>query len=268
MLLKGYNDNREVKISPGFVKSIDGRRIVGICAVCGNLDDEGDRTMSGAFAKTIQESSRRFRHLWSHGSDGMDYGVTPPIAAIKNIQEVGRDALPQAVLDFAPEATGGLEVDRSYLNTERGNEIFEAYGEGIALEMSIGYVAIKSTIYKGGEAGRVSDVHYRDLIEVRLFDTSDVNWGMNSATLGAKSDERILEGLIARMKQVENDCLTGKLNSSILLAEFKALCAKLGALEIEQPADDESRAEPPPVERISLTQVQSKLREMELALVS
>src|SRR5262245_41072017 len=107
--------DRECKTMPAWTKGIEGRRVTGITAVSGNVDDGGDRIIRGAFTKTIAENSRRIRHLWQHGTDGWDTGVTPPIAAITRIQEVGRDALPRAVIDYAPTATSGLEVEREYL---------------------------------------------------------------------------------------------------------------------------------------------------------
>src|SRR5262245_32738064 len=133
---------RESKTMPHFMKGVDGRKVTGITAVTGNVDDGGDRIIAGAFSKTIAENGRRIRHLWQHGADGWDYGVTPPIAAVTRIQEVGRDALPEDIRKAEPLATGGLEVEREYLQTPRGDEILEAYKAGIQLEMSIGYEAI------------------------------------------------------------------------------------------------------------------------------
>src|SRR5688500_16147771 len=83
-----------------------GREQKRICAVFGNVDSWGDRIIPGAFAKTIQEGRSRVKHLWNH-----DFS-NPPIASITELKEVGRDELPQAVLDYAPEATGGLMVGR------------------------------------------------------------------------------------------------------------------------------------------------------------
>ena len=253
----------EVKTMPAWTKSVDGRTVVGITAVTGNVDEDGDRIIAGAFAKTIADNARRFRHLWQHGADGWDYGVTPPIAAIKSIQEIGRDALPASVLVIAPMATGGLEVSREYLKTERGNEILAAYEAGIELEMSIGYATILKKYVEDNE--RVSMSHWRDLIEIKLFDTSDVNWGMNSAAVGSsKNLERRMALVVERMKSLREEFDEGV--TTPLVKEFRALCAEFA---IDAKAVTESRAEPTiePV-RISLTPSLKRLRDLELALVS
>ena len=268
------NREYEVKTMPAWVKSISGRSVVGITAVMGNVDDGGDRILQGAFAKTLSESKKRIRHLWQHGADGWDYGVTPPIAKIARIEEVGREGLPQEVLDAAPDATGGLEVEREYLDTERGNEILAAYSAGIELEMSIGYNAIQVR-YIEDDGERVTKRHWRDLIEIRLFDTSDVNWGMNSATVGSKTSERRLSLLIDRMAAIDEEIKAGRIDSQELIDQFLALCKKISSAtlpEETQPAEIESRAEPhgslKTDSRISLTQSLKRLHDLEIASVS
>lgn len=257
---------REIKTMPAWTKDVSGRLVVGITAVTGNVDDGGDRIVAGAFKKTISENARRIRHLWQHGADGWDYGVTPPIAAIKTIQEVGRDALPPQVLTDAPEATGGLEVAREYLDTPRGNEILAAYAAGIELEMSIGFDAIIRKYVEENEM--VARHHWRDLLEIKLYDTSDVNWGMNKATVGQKSFEHRLHLLIERMQTMEPEILSERMDASELLKEFRALCAKFVTLsgDGQRQQEVESRAEPPET-RISLTPSLDELRDLELALL-
>lgn len=266
----------EIKTMPHFMKGIDGRRVTGITAVMGNVDDGGDRIIAGAFSKTLAENARRIRHLWQHGADGWDYGVTPPIAAITRIQEIGRDALPAEALALAPLATGGLEVEREYLPTPRGDEILAAYQAGIELEMSIGYETIIGKWIED-DSQRVSFGHYRDLIEIKLFDTSDVNWGMNSATVGSKGFERRLALLVERMKtlrveEFEAAELDGSLPSD-LLNEFRALCAGFAVKAIEPESLIESAVEPQEpsrtaIERVSLTPSWIELRRLELALMN
>lgn len=271
--------DREMKISPSYLKGIYGRRVIGIAAVSGNVDSGGDRIIQGAFAKTIQESTPRIRHLWQHGAEGWDYGVTPPIAAIRSIKEVGREGLTPSVLAAAPEATGGLEVDREYLNTDRANEVLEAYKAGIALEMSIGYRTIKSVVYEDDSAqGRVGAEHWRDLLEIRLFDTSDVNWGMNSATVGSKAWESKLSMLCDRMERMQKEIEAGRIESQELVDQFLGLCKKISGAtlatdtDVLEPAGIESRAEPSNPDGFSLTQTMKELnaleRELEFARVA
>lgn len=264
---------RESKTMPAWTKDVSGRKVVGITAVTGNVDDGGDRIIAGAFAKTIAENGRRIRHLWQHGADGFDYGVTPPIAAVTRIQEVGKDALPSEVMKAAPMATGGLEVEREYLPTPRGEEILAAYKAGIPLEMSIGYETILKK-YIEDDKDRVSFGHYRDLIEIRLFDTSDVNWGMNSATVGAKGFERRFQLLIERMKSLDvHELQAAELDGS-LLEEFRAMCAMFAGLQIKAEPKSEMQqqqaAEPSRAGefRSSLTPALVELQKLELAMFS
>lgn len=256
---------------PAWTKDVSGRKVVGITAVTGNVDDGGDRIMAGAFSKTIAENSKRIRHLWQHGADGWDYGVTPPIAAVTRIAEVGRDALPEEVRKAAPLATGGLEVEREYLRTPRGDEILEAYKAGIPLEMSIGYEAIIKK-WIDDDKDRVSFGHYRDLIEIRLFDTSDVNWGMNSATVGSKAFERRFQLLIERMKSLDfHEMMSADLDGP-LIEEFRALCALYSGLKAkpdsQQQQQQAEQQEPSRAgqSRNSLTPQLIELRQLELAM--
>lgn len=162
-------------------KQIDGRVVTGFASVFGVLDSYNDVTHPGAFVKTLKENSRRIRHLWMHNM------MEPPTAAIKDIREVGRDELPAELLAEHPEATGGLLVAREYLDTPRGNEILAGLkSDPPAIEeLSFGYDAIKYDFTEmDGPAGKFM---VRNLREVRLYDTSDVTWGANAATLNLKS---------------------------------------------------------------------------------
>jgi hypothetical protein len=170
----------EVKYSPQAIKTIDDRTVVGIFAVHGNVDDGGDRSHMGAFAEATA-GRNRVKHLWNHGGGWFDRGQTPPIATVKGIREVGRDELPDDVLKFAPDATGGAEVTRTYLNTDRANEILEGIKEGAITEMSYAYEVTKATFTE------TDDRFIREIHSMFLFDTSDVNWGMNMATMSKKS---------------------------------------------------------------------------------
>lgn len=161
-------------------QSIEGRTVMGIASVFGNVDDGLDRIWKGAFKKTIAENSKRVRHLWQH-----DY-MQPPTAVITDLREVGKKDLPDWIKEKFPEATGGLLVKRDYLPTPRGDEILAGITSGAIAEMSIGYESVK---FDFEEVPLEKDVaqQVRNLREIRLFDTSDVNWGMNAATAAAKT---------------------------------------------------------------------------------
>jgi len=166
------------KTLPYFVKELDlkTRTVTGIFAVHGNMESGGDMSVNGSFEKRLNSGRSRVRFLWNHNS------MNPPIASIKSIREVGRDALPAKVLDWAPETTGGVEVTRKYYeDVELSDWVFKGIQEGDITEMSYAYDIHEYTIkeLEGGNFIRI-------LNEVELYDISDVNWGMNPATAGVK----------------------------------------------------------------------------------
>jgi len=195
----------EYKFLPQSTKDVDGRSVIGIASVFGNIDAGGDIIHRGAFKKTIGEGMRRVKHLWQHDS------FAPPVAVIKNLEEVGRSALPNDIKDLFPDAKGGLQVEREYLDTERGNEVLTGVASGAITEMSIGYTSVKVD-YEEVDDGSKGKVSVRNLRELRLYDTSDVNWGMNSATSASKSalDYRLLQiegfakDILTEFENVEN----------------------------------------------------------------
>lgn len=202
----------EFKTGPGFAKVEGDRTVVGFPTIYGNVDDGGDLIKPGAYAKTIAERSSRFRWLWQHDWQ------SPPTATIEAIESVGRADLPFEVLQRFPEAEGGLRVRRRYLMTQRGDEILQGIASGAITEMSIGYDTIsqerpEEMIVGGRKVERI-------LREIRLWEMSDVLWGMNPATANAKSfwDKVALnypdDALYALLAQ------TGRLDA--LFAKFRA----------------------------------------------
>ena len=173
----------EYKASPAFTLGIDGRTVTGIAAVHGNVDEGGDRSYPGLFGDFTVNGRKRAKFLWQHDSS------SPPTATIDRSFEVARADLPPAVLSYAPNATGGTAVTRTYLDTPRASEIFAGISAGAITEMSYAYDA---TDYKFTEEnGRT----VRELYQAEVFDFSDVNWGMNPATSadGTKGSPLIIE---------------------------------------------------------------------------
>jgi len=163
-------------------KEIVDRVVTGFSSIFGNVDDGGDVIEPGAYRKTLAERGGRLRWLWQH-----DAGQ-PPIARIVEIREAERDELPAELLSQFPEASGGLLVRREYLDTPRGNEVLAGLRAGAIGEMSIGYDAIQAEFPQGLQvAGRPVR---RRLKEIRLWECSDVLWGMNAATTNLKALER------------------------------------------------------------------------------
>jgi HK97 family phage prohead protease len=163
-----------------FVKDLDAktRTVIGIFAVHGNVDSGGDLSENGSFAKRLGDGSRkRVRFLWNHNS------YNPPIASIKDIREVGRSDLPSKVLEWAPDATGGVQVTRKYYeDVDLSKWVFNCIQENDVTEMSYAYDPIEFTIVNDPDRPKLR----RILKDIELYDISDVNWGMNPATAGVK----------------------------------------------------------------------------------
>lgn len=240
----------------GAVES-DGRIVTGFASIFGNIDLGYDVVHPGAFTKTLKEQAGQIKHLWNHGLSGWwDYFSTPPIAKILELREVGRAELPDSVLKKAPDATGGLLVKREYLETDRGNEVLATISAGVGIEMSFGYDAVKQD-RELLNAGTPQEMNVRHLRELRLYDTTDCNFGMNPATVadGGKSLARIgdqIEEIFSALKK------GGSMPES-----FHIEAARIKALfdELDRKAEG-SRAE----QMRSLTDMQADLIALEALL--
>lgn len=234
------------------VKEVNGRIVTGYAGIYGNVDSGNDRTWPGAFKKTIKERAGRVRHLWQHDL------TQPPIAAIRELREVGKADLPADVLRQYPDATGGLLVTREYLDTPRGDEVLKGIISGAVSEMSFGYDPVKYDYEGDAKAG----TQIRNLRECRLWDTSDVNWGMNEATLAAKKDPAILfTELLANLKAAQGldpaALKAGRVLSASNLARLKAALETLTSIL--------SAAEPTTEAESSEDEPKAALTEMELS---
>jgi len=219
------------------------RTRAGIFAVLGNRDQGRDRTMPGAFTKTITENARHFRHLWNHGFHA------PPTAKVETVYEISKADLPEAVLAMAPDALGGAVVVRTYLDTDKGNEILAALDAGAINEMSFAYDAIKKEYVTENADG--IEIECRVIREVKLYETSDVLWGMNPATLATLSMP--VEMLAENLKSLVAELKAGRRNSEAdmkLIQQIHDNCAALGAAcaeKMAEPEKEEEEAEEPKV---------------------
>lgn len=172
--------NFERKHFPAFVKSFDEEKgiVEHLVAISGNVDEGGDRIVFGAFTKSIAERGQRVKVLDQHSTDSVTRIVGKPL----QLREVSRAELPSEVLDFAPDATGGLLATTQYaIDTTRGRDVFNLVKGGFAPESSIGYDATeKSNDRERGPDGKERIV--RNLKQVRLWEYSNVIFGMNPAT--------------------------------------------------------------------------------------
>ncbi len=213
----------------------DGRTVTGIAAVMGNIDNGLDRLWKGAFKKTLAENGGRIKHLWQHDM------AAPPVAVVKELKEIGRSDLPDAVREKFPDATGGLLVVRKYLPTPRGDEVLAGVVAGAISEMSFAYDPVKYDFEELKDSDYPTVV--RNLREVRLYETSDVLWGMNSATVASKSVDYRLAQLETAAAEMSADLKAGRVLSAANLGRLKeALTVLSDILLAAEPPDDDAKA--------------------------
>lgn len=160
----------EYKAAPAFTMGIEDRTVTGIAIVHGNVDDGGDRSHPGLIGDGTVDGRKRVRFLWQHDSSA------PPIATVDRIFEVARADLPPAVLLYAPDATGGTAVQRTYLKDAFADRVFGGVQSGALDEMSYAFELTR------WDTEEMDERTVRNLYQANVFDFSDVNWGMNPAT--------------------------------------------------------------------------------------
>ena len=216
----------ERKHSPQYVKQVQGRTVIGIFSVFGNLDSYNDVVWPGAFAKTFQERAGRIVHLWQHDM------VSPPIATITGLRELSRAELPPELLRDYPEASGGAEVTREYLDTPRADEELKNILAGVPLQMSFAFDAVKYD-FQELEDAKYDWEQQRNVREIRLWETSDVLWGANEATVAAKADNSILlrqlHGLLQQLSQAQKAGSRHSAQDMELINQIVAAGISLGA---------------------------------------
>lgn len=245
------------KSVPQHIKEISGRSVTGVFSVMGNLDSYNDRIWPGAFLTTFSQRGSKALFLWQHSFD------QPPIAKITNLREIGRDELPPAVLEAAPDATGGAEVTREYLDTPRGNEVLALLKSEVPLQMSFGYDAVRYD-YEEDPNAKYEWEKIRNLRELRLWEVSDVLWGANEATVAAKA----MLPLDFLLKQFQLHTKAGARHSAAdvkLLNDIHRAAVELGCDEckgIFEPEDDDAKSRA--ATKQALTQLGQRLRLLQL----
>lgn len=188
---------KEYKSIPAYLVKADTEQgiTVVIANVFGIVDDGDDLIPNGAFTKTISERWNRIRRLDQHRMDS----VMRVIGKLLAIREVGRDELPAEVLQEYPEATGGLEVTTQYLmDTPEGLGAFRRVASGAVNEYSIGFDLVDRPEYRK-MMWRGREINVRVLKQLRLWEVSDVIFGMNPATTTTSVKEMTADGPVQRL---------------------------------------------------------------------
>ncbi|GAB4203588.1 MAG: hypothetical protein OHK0022_27890 [Roseiflexaceae bacterium] len=226
---------RETKSFPVAVKAVKDREVTGVFSVFGHLDSYMDVMHPGSFTRTLAERAGQIYHLWQH-----DFG-SPPTAVITDIRELPRDQLPTEIRQRAPDATGGMEVTRRYLNNPKADWVLNAISEGSPLQMSFAYNPKRWDFEKLEEAAYDWE-RKRNLYDVDLLETSDVLFGANDATAAStRADLADLDGLIHELAAFHRQVKEGRRNASddqARINQIAALAIELGADNIQMLADD------------------------------
>src|SRR5258708_7693861 len=149
----------------GEIKAVDDKRGItqGYLNYIGNIDYGDDRTMKGAFIKTLRDSYSRksvqgldflWPYLFNH-----DYSQLPP-----------------AGIFDADETSAGLYVKTQFnLDIQIGRELYASFKMGTMKKQSMGYKAIRVEYVKDEATGRT----IRNLLEVAVMEGSAVVFPMN-----------------------------------------------------------------------------------------
>src|SRR6266705_5755508 len=127
----------------------------------GNVDFGDDRTMPGAFKKTLADSYARksaqgldflWPYLWNH-----DYSILPP----------------GGIFDAEEDRKGLYTKTQLNLDTQMGRELYSNFKMGISKKQSLGYRALQVDWVK--ENGK----SIRNLLEIQVMEGSCVTFPMN-----------------------------------------------------------------------------------------
>jgi HK97 family phage prohead protease len=166
MYTTGLRDKRKTEYFPiigGEIKELNDAKgtIGGYLNYINNIDYGDDRTMPGAFRKTLQDSYARksaqgldflWPYLWNH-----DYSIIPP----------------GGIYDADEDRKGLYTKTQFNLDIQLGRELYASFKMGTMKKQSMGYKAIQVDWVK--EEGR----SIRNLLEVSVREGSAVVFPMN-----------------------------------------------------------------------------------------
>ncbi len=156
----------------------------------GNIDFGDDRTMPGAFKRTISDSYARksaqgldflWPYLWNH-----DYSILSP----------------GGIFDADEDKKGLYTKTQLNLDTQLGRELYSNFKMGIAKKQSMGYRAIQVDWVK--EEGR----SIRNLLEINVLEGSCVTFPMNDMAQVSTVKNRRTFYMSGKQKQETTPVLT------------------------------------------------------------
>lgn len=193
------------------------RKVCGMLAAFGNIDDGRDMLIKGCFAKSIAEhgpgsdSDRKIVFLWAHDSKD-------PIGRFTKLEETDEGLYFEAELDDVPS----------------GNRALKQYASGTLNQHSIGFN------YAWDKIEYVQDGDFFLVKEVKLYEGSVVPFGMNENTpfMGFKS---LVTDQPDLMAEIESELKT---IPAVSQPQIRKLIQKIVSLLKSEPGDTSLVKEP------------------------
>lgn len=147
----------------------------GIANAAGNVDRQNDRTMHGAFTRTLREKGKRRKLLNQHNP-----------------------AEPIGYVDLAEDARGNLRVTEGRLipGVQKAEEAYLLLKAGVLDAMSIGYEVL---------ADRISREGVRELLDVEIWEVSLVTFPANPQAIveRVKDNRPAIEALASWVRSMK-----------------------------------------------------------------
>ena len=169
----------QIKHFEGGIKDVDEKGVVTFYfSAFNNWDSDNDRTMPGAFQKTMKENFNRIRHFKNHDSR-LACGV---------LKELGEDTY------------GAWGRSQLILGTQTGRDTHEEYKVGAIKEHSFGYDYVKYSDEKDPDNPWS---RRRTVTEYKLWEVSSLtSWGANelTAVIDIKNEKAVNDYLDVLLK--------------------------------------------------------------------
>lgn len=209
---------REYKAFPALIMKADEEQgiVDAFVSIMGNIDLMDDIIHMGAFKKTITERGLKIQVLDNHNNwSGLD-----AIAKIMQIKEVGRDDLPDSVVQEFPDATGGLFVRIKFImDDDLSVGIFKRIRDGVLTQYSIGFEIIQFDISAHDTPD--GEMQVRNIREIKLWEVSPVIFAANPATTTVDAKDNGSEPEVPAIHTTFDNALM----TNLRISEAKSMCS-------------------------------------------
>lgn len=170
---------KQMTIAVTGFKALDSNKMEFECYgnTTGNIDHAYDRTLPGAYQKSIAEhkaAGTMPKMFWMHDP------YQPPLGVWVDMEEDSH----------------GLKMKGRFANTERGREIYELMKTGALDSFSIGYIVIDERWN--------SDKGCNDLIEIQVKEVSVVTFACNEESLLTDIKSKLEDGELPTKRELQD----------------------------------------------------------------